>query len=209
MKTILLGLTLSVAINAPLAAQTRKLPVYGEIGLGVGKTLFRGDAGASLQKALGGSSEFKPCIGNNLMMGFYVAPNHWHGLGVGSRIRGTFGVSSPGSGNETYIFNYYNVALSAKYYPSGQFNRGVYGRGSFGFGQFTTKRLIDDSRTYVHQYGIGSSVMLGVGYSVPLKSTSLSLEAEWESARRNGTVNTIGDVVFRTGQLGVNLILTY
>ena len=51
--------------------------------------------------------------------------------------------------------------------------------------------------------------MLGAGYTLPLKRTSLSLEAEWESSLRRGTVDTIGDATFRTGQVGVNLILTH
>lgn len=129
MKHILLGLTLSAMASAPLSAQTTKLPVYGEIGLGVGLALFRSNTQVILQKALGGSG-FAPGLGNNLMMGFYLAPEHWRGLGLGTRIRGTFGTGVKGRAGDTYIFNYYNLALSAKYYPSGQFNRGLYGRGN-------------------------------------------------------------------------------
>ncbi len=207
MKNTILGLLLAVATTAPLAAQPIKLPVYGEIGLGIGQTLFRGNTKANLQKALGGS--FEPGIGNNLMMGFYVAPENWKGLGIGSRIRGTFGIGVKGDAGDQYIFNYYNLALSAKYYPGGQFNQGLYGRASVGFGQFTSKRVNESNKAYTHQYGIGSSVMVGGGYSFPLRRSSLSVEAEWESSQRAGTVNNVGDVTFGSGQLGLNIILSY
>lgn len=208
MNTFLLGLALTAAVAGPLAAQTQKLPVYGELGLGVGHTLFRGDTKAYLRQALGGNG-FDPGLGNNLMMGFYVAPEGWRGLGLGSRIRGTFGTPRRGDAGDRYIFNYYNLALSAKYYPSGRFSRGLYGRGSLGFGQFTTKRFNDDARLYAHQYGIGRSVMLGAGYTLPFRRSALSLEAEWESSNRTGTVNGVGDVTFRSGQLGLNLTLSF
>jgi hypothetical protein len=62
----------------------------------------------------------------------------------------------------------------------------------------------------VHQYGIGSTLMAGVGYSIPLRRTSLNFEAEFEHSSRNGTVSGVGDgVVFRSGQLGLNTYLTF
>ncbi len=208
MNLYVLGIALAAAATGPLAAQTQKLPVYGEVGLGAGQTLFRQTTKANLRQALGGNG-FDPGLGNNPTMGFYVAPKGWRGLGVGSRIRGTFGVPANGNGGDRYIFNAYNLALSAKYYPSGQFNRGLYGRGSLGFGQFTTKRFNEGNRSYTHQYAIGSSLMLGTGYTFPLRRSALSLEAEWESSSRTGTVNGVGDVTFRSGQFGCHLIVSY
>jgi hypothetical protein len=151
-------------------------------------------------------------VGNNLTMGFYLAPQKWKGLGIGSRIKGTFGTSVQGENDsDRYLINYYNLALSAKYYPfSRVYNRGFYGRGSVGFGQFTAKRLNETTHQYVHQYGIGSTLMMGLGYSVPLRRTSLSFEAEFERSSRNGTVSGVGDgVVFRSGQVGLNTYLTF
>lgn len=54
-------------------AQKQKSSVYGEVGLGFGQTLFFGNIDEELRAALDGS--FDPSIGNNLMMGFYVAPD--------------------------------------------------------------------------------------------------------------------------------------
>ncbi len=101
--------------------------------------------------------------------------------------------------------------MSVKYYPfSRTYNRGFYGRGSLGFGQFTAKRLNETVQEYRHQYGIGSTLMLGAGYSIPSKRTRLSFEAEFENSSRNGTVSGVGDgVVFRSGPLGLNTCFTY
>jgi hypothetical protein len=171
MKTTIsfLLFTLLAGVAAPeaLAQQPEKTRVFGEAGLGFGQTLLFGDVKQRLVQSLGGS--FKPGVGNNLTMGFYLAPQKWKGLGIGSRIKGTFGTSVQGENDsDRYLINYYNLALSAKYYPfSRVYNRGFYGRGSVGFGQFTAKRLNETTHQYVHQYGIGSTLMMGLGYSVP------------------------------------------
>ena len=197
MKNYLFTLAFALAATGSVSAQTRKLPVYGELGVGFGQTQISAGTRTNLQKALGGSG-FAPGTGTNLMMGFYVAPEGWRGLGLGSRMRGTFGAPVSADGGDQYIFNYYSITLSAKYYPSGHFNQGLYGRGSFGFGQFTAKRLNEDSKTFVHQYALGSSIMLGAGYTLPFRRTSLSVEGEWEASSRTGTVNQTGDVNFRS-----------
>jgi hypothetical protein len=187
----------------------QKTTVFGEAGLGFGQTLFFSNLDAQLRAAYGGS--FKPGIGNNLTVGYYVAPASWRGLGLGARIKGTFGTSVEGDFGDDYIFNYYSVMTGLKYYPvSRQFNRGIYTRGSVGFGQMTTKRMNESTNFYAHQYAIGSSLMLGVGYSLPLKRSALSLEAEFEFSSRNGTISGVGDgQSFQSGQLGLNLIYSF
>ncbi len=215
MKKMIFSLTVFLAFfclqmaNAQSpSAQKTKLPVYGEFGLGFGQTLFFGDMKNKLAQSYGGS--FNPSIGNNLMMGFYVSPDHWKGLGLGARIKGTFGTSVKGDYDDSYIFNYYNLAVSAKYYGlSKEFNKGLYVRGSFGFGQFTTKRVNEATNMYKHQYAIGTSLMGGVGYSIPFKKTVLSFEAEFEYSNRNGTIDGKGTTSYQSGQLGGNIILSF
>jgi hypothetical protein len=139
-----------------------------------------------------------------------VAPEKWRGLGVGSRISGSFGAPVEGDFGDDYIFNYYNLALAAKYYGlSREFGRGLYARGSVGFGQLTTKRFNEETNFYRHQYAIGASVMAGLGYTLPRNGYSLTLEAEFESASRSGTVDGLGSQTFRSGQVGANLILGF
>ncbi len=215
MKNLIVTLAVSIAcLFAPLAnAQSPnekkdRFPIYGEIGLGFGQTLFFGDMKSQLSDSYGGA--FDPGTGNNLMMGFYIAPENWKGLGIGSRIKGTFGSSVKGDNGDSYIFNYYNLAITAKYYAlSQQFNKGLYLRGSFGFGQFTTKRVNEDSNLYKHQYAIGTSLMGGIGYTIPFRRTALSFEAEFDYSSRSGTIDGKGNASYQSGQIGANVILSF
>jgi hypothetical protein len=213
MKTtlhLLAGLLMLAPTLSEAQSGTKKT-VYGEIGLGFGRTLFFGDMRQKLQAAIG-AGDFTPNSGGNFTTAFYVAPEAWRGFGLGVRAK-VFGAGgSPGEEGEEYFFNYYHAGVSAKYYPfSRQFNRGFYARSSYGPGQFTAKRdYKDEARTYRHQFAIGSTLLGGIGYTWALKSYSLSLEVEAERARRNGTISGIGeDQVFRSGQLGANFIVTF
>jgi hypothetical protein len=186
----------------------RKLPVYGEVGAGINKILFYSNTRAKLTQALGGSADFGSA--NNILAAFFVAPDQWKGLGVGFHMSGTFGAPVTGDFGDEYIFNAYNVAIAAKYYAiSHQFNQGLYARTSLGFGQFTTKRFRDDDHTVQHQYALGTSVMGGIGYTIPYKNLGLSLEVEYERAVRNGSVNRIGEITFGSGQIGVNFVVSF
>ncbi len=144
-------------------------------------------------------------------MACYVAPENWKGLGIGSRIHGTFGSPIAGNNDSEYIFNYYNLSLAVKYFLlSRTFQKGLYLNASVGFGQFTAKRLQESQAVYQHQYAIGNSLMGGIGYKLPIKSVGLSLEVQYEYATRNGTVNGLSEsALFRSSQLGVNLILSF
>jgi hypothetical protein len=188
--------------------ENTRSPIYGEFGLGFGQTLFFGDMRSQLAESYGGS--FSPGIGNNLMMGFYVVPENSKGLGIGSRIKGTFGTSVQGDNGDSYIFNYYNLAITAKYYAlSGSFNKGLYARGSIGFGQFTTKRQNEATNLYKHQYAIGTSFMGGIGYSIALEKIALSFEAEFDYSNRNGTIDGNGNAGYQSRQIGVNTIVSF
>lgn len=205
---LLAAVLLGSAATATAQKTATKNPVYAEVGMGINQTLYFGDTRARLAQALGGSA--KAGTGNNILAGFYVAPQQWRGLGVGSRISGSFGAPVKGDFGDEYIFNYYNLALAAKYYGlSREFGRGLYLRGSAGFGQLTTKRFNEKVNFYRHQYALGTSLMGGVGYTVPLKGWSLGLEAEVEWASRAGTVDGVGSQAFKSGQVGVNVIVGF
>jgi hypothetical protein len=200
----------SLASIHSLSAQNARIPVYGEAGLGFGQTLFMGDIRAKLTASVGGGS-FAPNAGANALIAFYVAPDSWRGLGVGARAKVFAAGPSAGSNGDEHFFNYYHIGISAKYYPiSRTFNRGLYVRGSFGPGQLTTKRANEASRTYVHQFAVGSTALLGVGFSIPVGSKTIGLEAEYETSSRSGTINGLGDgQTFSSGQFGVNVKLGF
>ncbi len=206
LSAIIIICLISNFVNAQTSTDKKtKLPIYGELGLGFGQTLFWRDMKTQLINSYGGS--FNPGTGNNLMMGFYIAPDNLKGLGFGSRIKGTFGTSVKGDNGDSYIFNYYNLAITAKYYAlKNEFNKGLYVRGSFGFGQFTTKRVNEATNLYKHQYAIGTTLMGAIGYSIPFKRTALSLETEFDYSNRNGTIDGKGDANYKSGQIGANII---
>ncbi|QJR36406.1 hypothetical protein [Gemmatimonas groenlandica] len=201
----------AIFVAATIAAPTayaQRTPVFGELGIGFGQTLFSGDIRTRLRQSLGGS--FSPGTGGNLSMAFHSAPERWRGLGIGARIKGTFGSSTKGDFGDDYIFNYYNLGLSAKYFPfSRRFNRGLYSRGGIGFGQMTTKRMNESTQSYLHQYAIGSTLSFSTGYTLPLRGKAISVEVEYERSSRNGTINQVGNASFRSGQLGANLVVSF
>lgn len=203
-----LAVVVLVTSLASGAASADRLPVHGDVGLGFGQTLFFGSTRPALRSAYGGA--FDPGIGNNLLMGFSLAPTSWRGLAVGSRIKGTFGSSVTGEGDASYVFNYYNLALTLTYYPlTRTYGRGPFARASVGFGQMTTKRIVEATDGYQHQYAIGASLMGAVGYTQPVGVVRLSLEVELEYASRGGTVDGVGATTFESGQLGGNFVVTF
>ncbi|MBC7921592.1 MAG: hypothetical protein H7Z75_10955 [Ferruginibacter sp.] len=212
MRTISFFLVLIAASLVSRAQTERKLPVYGEVGMGAGQTLFFGDIRTKLQQAILAEA-FEPGIAGNFLLAFYVAPERWKGFGLGARLKfsGSGGGATDDQGGE-YFFNYYNLGVSAKYYPlSRQFNKGLYTRASLGTGQMTTKHQFNDAaETYVHQFAIGSTLTGGLGWTFPLRNKSISIESEFEYSRRNGTISGVGDgQLFQSGQLGANVYLTF
>ena len=206
MRTISFFLALITAglISRPSLGHTeRKLPVYGEVGMGAGQTLFFGDIRTKLQRAIL-ARNFDPRVAGNFLLAFYVAPEQWKGFGLGARLKFSGGGGAKDDQQGEYFFNYYNLGVSAKYYPLRRFNRGLYARASLGTGQLTTKHQFNDAaETYVHQFAIGSTLTDSLGWTFPLKNKSISVESEFEYSRRNGTISGVGDgQLFQSGQLG-------
>jgi len=195
----------AVAVPAP---SRMKLPVYAEVGLGFGKTLFFGGMRDALRTSYGGA--FDPGFGNNLLAGFVVAPKSWYGLGVGARIKGTFGSPVKGDGGDEYIFNDYAVSLQVKFYPFAKpFDEGPYARAVAGFGQLTTKRQSEAANRYRHQYAIGLTAGAALGYTLPVSAVGLSLEATFEYSNRSGTADGLGNTSYESGQLAGNVVVTF
>ena len=211
MKKLLIISLLIINVNQCLLAQDKKPAIYGEVGLGFGQTLFFGD----IQQRLGAAiqaNDFDPAIAGNMLLAFYVAPPRWKGFGLGGRLSFSGGGAATDGWGGEYYFNYYNFGISAKYYPiSRQFDKGLYVRATVGTGQLTTKHQFnDEADTYLHQFAIGSALTGNVGWTFPLKNKSISIEAVFESGRRNGTISGLGDgQVFRSGQVGGNFILSF
>ncbi len=209
MKHVLkMGIAVGLFVCAQVVhSQEKSQPLYAEFGLGFGQTLFFGDTKQKVGNALGAS--FDPGVVSNLFMSFYYTPQKLKGVGIGGRIKGS--IAGPvGEGNDDFFFNYYTFGPTIKYYPfSQQFNKGFYTRISFGSGQLTTKRANDETKNYTHQFAVGSTLMGGLGYTFLLADKSFSIETEFEYSSRNGTVQSIGEQTFQSGQIGLNLVYSF
>jgi hypothetical protein len=203
-----------LAIVSPLFAQSqenKRIPVYGEFGFGYGQTLFFGDIRTKLSEAIQ-AGDFTPNSGFNTVLAFYLAPENWSGFGLGARAKVFAATPSRGTQNERYFFNYYHAGFSGKWYALTQkFNEGAYIRGAWGFGQLTAKRDNSPAKEeYLHQFAVGSTLLGGLGWTFTVGAVGISIEAEFETSLRNGTITNVGEgQLFRSGQIGLNCLISF
>ncbi len=209
------GLSLFVAIASVQAQDTEptaaKLPVYGTVSIGYGNTFFSGTLAE--KETINDGRGYGRNQGNTLATWFYVAPTRWKGLGVGTGIKGFFATPNNGDNSETYLFNYYHVGVGAKYYLfSRQFNKGFALKSSFGIGQMTEKTKFNATRTYEHQFAIGTTLLAGFGYSIPVfrKRSALNIDFDFETSNRRGDVTGIGEnQPFKNKHVSLNIGLGF
>ncbi len=189
------------------AQSEKKQSVYSEIGVGFGKTLFFGDVKSVLKDGYGGA--FDPGTATNLIMGFSFSPESWKGFGVGSKLNFAIGNSVKGDNNDAYVFNYYNFAITTKYFAiSKKYNEGFYVNASAGLGQFTSERS-NGTLYYKHLYGLGFSFLSGAGYSIPVGRQSLSFEVQYDYSTRDTGIDGKGESALKSGQFGANIIYSF
>jgi hypothetical protein len=171
-----------------------KLPIYGNIAVGYGNTFFSGTLGE--KETNNDERGFGRNDGTALGGFFYAAPEKWKGLGVGFGAKGFIARPNNGGNDETYLFNYYHVGPAAKYYPfSREFNRGLCAKAGVGFGQMTEKMRYNSTKIYEHQFAIGTTLLLGVGWSFPIGHghTALTFDLDYQTSRWRGDVTGIGE----------------
>ena len=197
----------SLFASTSLFAQSEKLPIYGHVAIGYGNTFFYGTLAE--KETINDGRGFGRNQGNTLSTFFYVAPEKWNGLGIGSGVKGFFATPNNGGDNETYLFNYYHVGVGLKYHPfSKQFNKGWYTKANFGFGQMTEKMRYNDENRYEHQFAIGTTLLGGIGYAFPIgksKRTAINIDLEAEYSSRRGDVTGLGESQqFQNSHVSIN-----
>ena len=199
----LLGFTTAKAQEKGAA----KLPIYGNISLGYGNTFFYGTLAD--KETINDGRGFGRNQGNTLATFFYVAPDSWRGFGIGTGVKGFFATPNNGGNNETYLFNYYHVGIGAKYhFLSREFNKGFYAKSSVGFGQMTEKMRYNDTKTYEHQFAVGTTVLAGLGYAIPIfsKKAALNIDLDFEYSSRRGDVTGLGEnQSFQNSHVSINV----
>jgi hypothetical protein len=208
-KIIIFTAMLLFGISNSFGQSDKTKSVYAEVGFGFGKTLFFGDTKALLKEGYGAT--FNPGTAINILMGFSYAPQNWKGFGLGSRITGTIGNTVKGDGNnDDFAFNYYNTAITTKYYPiSKEFNKGLYVGASFGFGQFTTERSNKETKLLKHLYGLGTTFTATTGYSFLIGKRTFSIEAQYDYSNRNVGIDGKDEFSLKSGQIGGNIIYSF
>jgi hypothetical protein len=215
MKTLLGAFTILLVLSlTTVQAQenvSAKLPIYGNISIGYGNTFFYGTLAE--KETINDGRGFGRNQGNTLATFYYVAPASWRGLGVGTGIKGFFATPNNGGNNETYLFNYYHVGIGAKYhFVSREFNKGVYAKSSFGFGQMTEKMRYNNTKTYEHQFAVGTTVLGGIGYAIPIfkQKAALAIDLDFEYSSRRGDVTGLGENQrFQNSHVSVNVGLGF
>ncbi|MBC8042495.1 MAG: hypothetical protein IAF08_03530 [Rhizobacter sp.] len=215
-KLLLLAavLVITVSFTRSTAAQSQpetKTPaIYADISFGYGRTIFFGRL--ANEQATREARGFSPSSGFNAAFFFYVQINAIRGLGVGGGGKGFTAGRASGGDNEEFFFNYYHFGASARYhFLTQRFNDGPYVKANLGFGQFTQKTRFNASKTYEHQFAIGTVVLIGAGYSFPVSgTTAINVFAEYEYASRNGDVTGEGQgISFQNGQLSLNAGISF
>ena len=212
MKKITLINFALVFLSFNVIGQSEKLPIYANVSIGYGNTFFYGSL--SDKETINDNRGFGRNQGNTLSTFFYVAPENWKGLGIGSGVKGFFASPNEGGDNETYLFNYYSVGLGLKYYPfSRKFNEGFAVKTGFGFGQMTEKTKFNNENRYEHQFAIGTTVSGAIGYSIPVgksKRAALNIDLAAEYSSRRGDVTGLGeDREFRNSHVSINFGLGF
>lgn len=211
-KTVIIILfVLGLANITQAQDKVGKLPIYGNVSIGYGNTFFSGTL--SEKETINDGRGFGRNQGNTLAIFFYVAPENWKGLGVGAGAKGFFATPNNGGDNETYLFNYYHVGFAAKYhFLSKTFNKGLYAKSSFGIGQMTEKMKYNNTQTYEHQFAIGTTILGGIGYAIPVfkKKAALNIDFDFEYSNRRGDVTGKGeDQAFQNSHFSINFGLGF
>ncbi len=135
--------------------------------------------------------------------------DHFH---FGLKFMALGAAPSSGDNDEEMFFNFWGAAISTKYFAfSKSATEGFYIQGDYNFvSQFTQKYRNTDALDFDHQFAIGSSFALGLGYQYTLKKRyALLASVEYDWASRQGEVNNVGDVQFTNSSIGFQLGLIF
>jgi hypothetical protein len=172
---------------------------YGEFKIGYGVTQFSTGLSERFE-----NGNFSTSGGSLASIAAYRKFNKINYVHFGLKFKG-FGASpSNGDNGEEMFFNFWGTSISLKYFP---FNksavRGVYLLGDYNFAtQFTQKYRKTSDLEFEHQFAVGNSFTLGLGYQYPLKNGfGLVASVEYDWATRNGEVQGVGDQQFQNSNV--------
>jgi hypothetical protein len=180
---------------------------YGEFKAGYGITQFSSGLDERFE-----NGKFSISGGGLFSVAAYRKFQKLNNLHFGLKFKALGAAPSKGGNNNEMFFNFWGAAISTKYFPfSRSASQGVYLQGDYNFvSQFTQKYRSSTELEFDHQFAIGSSFTLGLGYQYRLKKRySLTASIEYDRATRQGEVQGIGDRQFRNSNLAFQLGLVF
>jgi hypothetical protein len=216
MKNLILFLLLTGSVSSTLFSQQDTPPssenysssfTYGEFKAGYGATQF-----STGLKERFKTGNFSTSGGGLFSISAYRKFEKLNYVHLGLKFKGLGAAPSQGDNNSEMFFNFWGTAFSTKYFPiSKSASNGIYLQGDYNFTtQFTQKYRNSGALEFDHQFAIGSSFTLGLGYHYPLKNRyALVATVEYDWANRQGEVQGIGDKQFRNTNLAFQLGLIF
>lgn len=212
LSLLLTGLTVvvcAIAQSSPASAANGSGNgfTYGELKVGYGVTQF-GD-GLSARYEAGNFGTSGGILSSIAAYRKFDPIDHFH---FGLKFRALGAMPSNGDNNQEMFFNFWGAGISTKYFPfSATGSDGLFLQGDYYFTtQFTQKYRRTEAKEFDHQFAIGGSVTLGLGYQYKLSNGyALVAAVEYDWASRRGEVQGIGDATFKNSNFGIQLGLVF
>jgi hypothetical protein len=193
--------------SSPATESTSGGFTYGELKAGYGVTEFQSGLKERYE-----SGNFGTSGGGLFSIAAYRKFESLGHLHFGIKYKALGAAASKGDDNREMFFNFHGISLSTKYFPfSESATEGLYLQGDYNFvTQFTQKYRKSAALEFDHQFAIGSSFTLGVGYHIPLSNRyGFVASLEYDMASRQGEVQGIGDKQFRNSNIAVQVGLIF
>jgi hypothetical protein len=175
---------------------------FAEIRFGYGTNYF----GKGLSEAYD-AGNFTTSAGFLATLAAYHKFEKINHVAIGMKYKSLGAAPSKGDNGYEMFFNYWGVAVSARYFPFHKSaHRGLFLQADYFFiTQFTQKYRSTANLEFNHQFAIGSGYAVGIGYALNLpnkKKNRITIGIEYEQDTRKGEVTNIGDKTFASSNLG-------
>ena len=204
MKNIFI-ITLSLVGQAFLFAQPKQENAsftVAEFRGGYGVSLF----GAGLKEKYE-AGNFSTSAGGLASLAAYHKFKKINHVTFGIKYKSLGAAPANGDNGQEMFFNYWGAAATTKYFPfNADAKKGFYLQADYFFvSQFTQKYRNKLTKTFDHQFAIGSGLAFGFGYDFPIGNgkTMLTIGVEYETNSRRGKVTSIGNKNFNSANVGV------
>ena len=194
-------------LNSQISKWESSAFTYGEFKAGYGVNQFSTGLSERFE-----NGNFSTSAGSLASIAAYRKFDKLHYLHFGLKFKGLGSAPSTGDNGEEMFFNFWGTAISTKYFPFRKSaEKGIYLQADYNFiTQFTQKYRNTSTLTFDHQFAIGNSFAVGMGYQYPLKNGfGLVASVEYDWASRQGEVQGIGDQQFRSSNFAIQIGLIF